>query len=195
MCPTQESVCTTTGFSFYKLHTSEGPLTPEPTPRDHVMLFCQSSFKSQVLWEPSTSCQPEYFYLVEPDYTINKNPSVIKSLGSQNTGLIARVKLLKFLLCCLVNILYKKEHMNLNVRFISHTPKSYSLTTINVILAKILVLLIKHPTKTYKLTGNCRQKTLTLSLEENLMHRGSSLMIFLTSFQVDVKVIFEKTSK
>lgn len=85
--------------------------------------------------------------------------------------------------------------MNLNVRFISHTPKSYSLKTINVILAKILVLLIKHPTNTYKLTGNRRQNPLTLSLEENLMHRGSSLIIFFTSFHVDVKVIFEKTSK
>lgn len=33
---------------------------------------------------------------------------------------------------------------------------------------------------------------LTLSLEENLMHLGSSLIIFFTSFHVDVKVIFQK---
>jgi hypothetical protein len=43
-------------------------------------------------------------------------------------------------------------------------------------------------------TGN-RTNPLTLSLEENLMHRGSSLIIFFTSFHVDVKVIFEKTSE
>lgn len=61
------------------------------------------------------------------------------------------------------------------------------------ILVKILVLLIKHPINTDKLTVNLRQNPLTLSLEENLMHRGSSLMIFFTSFHVDVKVIFEKT--
>lgn len=34
-----------------------------------------------------------------------------------------------------------------------------------------------------------------LSLEENLIHRGSSLMIFFTSFHVDVKVIAEVSSR
>lgn len=34
-----------------------------------------------------------------------------------------------------------------------------------------------------------------LSLEENLMHRGSSLIIFFTSFHVDVKVIAEVSSR
>lgn len=54
------------------------------------------------------------------------------------------------------------------------------------------MLLIKHPINIYKLKVNLRQNFLTLSLEENLMHRGSSLMIFFTSFHVDVKVIFER---
>lgn len=38
-------------------------------------------------------------------------------------------------------------------------------------------------------------KPLTRSLEENLMHLGSSLIIFFTSFHVDVKVIFQKKQK
>lgn len=83
--------------------------------------------------------------------------------------------------------------MNLNFRFISHTLKSNSTKTINFILVKILVVPIKHPVNIYKLTVvNLRKNSLTLSLEENLMHRGSSLMIFFTSFHVDVKVIFER---
>lgn len=82
--------------------------------------------------------------------------------------------------------------MNLKFRFTSYTLKSYSLKTINFSLIKILVVLIKHTFNIYKLTVNLRQNPLTLSLEENLMHRGSSLMIFFTSFHVDVKVIFER---
>jgi len=51
--------------------------------------------------------------------------------------------------------------------------------------------------RTLHYTGSQQQshRPLTLSLEENLMHLGSSLMIFFTSFHVDVKVIFQKKQK
>lgn len=85
----------------------------------------------------------------------------------------------------------QKRKFELKIQ-ISHILKSYSLKTISLNLVKILVLLIKHQLIFIEII-KLRQNPLTLSLEENLMHRGSSLMIFFTSFQVDVKVIFEKT--
>lgn len=92
----------------------------------------------------------------ETDYTINKNYSFIKSIGSQNIVLTTRMKFLKFLLCCLVNVPCEKENVNLKFKFVSHTLKSSTLKTINLTLVMILVLLIKHPINIYKLTINLR---------------------------------------
>ena len=56
----------------------------------------------------------------------------------------------------MLKISYKKENINLkfNIYFFQH----YSLKTINPVLAKILVLLIKHPINIYKLKVNLKTK-------------------------------------